>query len=115
MKVTERENRTVRFPFVEGDTLLLVDDIIYIETNRHKNLFYTKNGVYRIYRKLGDIEKDLAGMDFVRIHQSFLVNMQYIEKISSYVMRLTTGEELSVPKSRYQYVKKEYMRYQEEM
>lgn len=115
MKEAGRESRMVRFSFVEGDTVLQADDIIYIETNKHRNFFHTQKGLYRIYRKLGDIEEDLAGMDFVRIHQSFLVNMRYVDRISSYVMRLTTGEELSVPKSRYQQVKKEYSRYQEEI
>lgn len=114
MKEIRRESQTVQFQFVEGETTLKVDDIIYIETNKHKNLFYTKNGIYSIYRKLNQIEEDLSGMDFVRIHQSFLVNMRYVEKISSYIMRLTTGVELSVPKSRYQHVKREYALYKGE-
>ncbi len=48
-------------------------------------------------------------MGFVRIHLSFLVNMRYIAKISSYVLTLTTGKEISVPKSRYAQVKRQYM------
>lgn len=113
LKKAERENLTVQFQFVEGETTLKVDDIIYIETDKHRNLFYTQNGTYSIYRKLNDIEQEFDGMDFLRIHQSFLVNMRYIEKISSYILRLTTGEELSVPKSRYQNVKKVYSLYKE--
>ena len=97
------QKRVVLFPFVEGDIPLALDDLIYIETCRHKNLFYTKNGVFSIYRKLG----------FLRIHQSFLVNMQYIRKISSYLMTLTTGKELSVPKTRYPNVKKQYQQFQD--
>ena len=113
MKENKREKQTVRFQFVEGEAILKVDDIIYIETNKHKNLFYTKDKTYSIYRKLNEIEEELAGLDFVRIHQSFLVNMRYVDKISSYIMRLTTGEELSVPKSRYQYVKQTFSLYKE--
>ena len=105
--------RVVLFPFVEGDIPLALDDLIYIETCRHKNLFYTKNGVFSIYRKLNEIEMELNGMGFLRIHQSFLVNMQYIRKISSYLMTLTTGKELSVPKTRYPNVKKQYQQFQD--
>ena len=47
-------------------------------------------------------------MGFVRIHQSFLINMRYIGKLSSYVMVLITGKEISVPKSRYPEVKRQY-------
>ena len=39
-----REERVVEFDFVEGNVRLRVDDIIYIETSRHKNVFYTAGG-----------------------------------------------------------------------
>ena len=39
-----REERVVEFGFVEGSVRLRVDDIIYIETSRHKNVFYTAGG-----------------------------------------------------------------------
>lgn len=103
-----REERVVKFGFVEGNMRLRVDDIIYIETSRHKNVFYTAEDTYSIYRKMDELEEELAGMGFVRIHQSFLINMRYIRKLSSYVMILTTGKEISVPKSRYPEVKRQY-------
>ena len=92
------------------DDILREDDIIYIETSRHKNVFYTAGGgkTYSIYKKMDELEAELAGMGFVRIHQSFLINMRYIGKLSSYVMVLTTGKEISVPKSRYPEVKRQY-------
>ncbi len=101
----------VEFSFVEGQVRLQTDDIIYIETAKHKNVFYTKKQAYTIYKKMDDIEEELVGFGFVRVHQSFLVNMRYIEKISSYVLRLITGKEMSVPKSRYQEVKRAFALY----
>lgn len=59
-------------------------------------------------KKLNEIEEELKEYGFLRIHQSFLVNMRYIQKISSYVLTLKNGKELSVPKSRYQEVKRKY-------
>lgn len=103
-----QEERVVEFGFVEGNIRLKVDDIIYIETCKHKNVFYTQGQTYSIYKKMDELEQELEGMGFVRIHQSFLINMKYIEKISSYVMILTTGKEISVPKSRYTEVKRQY-------
>ncbi|MCH5251011.1 MAG: response regulator transcription factor [Lachnospiraceae bacterium] len=107
----EQETRTIEFPFVEGKIRLKINDIIYIETARHKNVFYTKEGSYNIYKKLDEIEKELRDFGFVRIHQSFLVNMRYVRKISSYVLTLMTGKEISVPKARYAEVKKQYTLY----
>jgi len=108
-------NQSVRFEFVGvGTVTLKTEDIIYIETDRHRNLFNTRTKIYSIYKRLDEIESELSGLGFVRIHQSFLVNMRYIEKISSYRLRLTNGVELSVPKARYKYVKKEYALFKEE-
>lgn len=104
----EQDAQVMDFSFVEGNVRLKLSDIIYIETARHKNIFYTKNGNFQIYKKLDEIEKELREYGFVGIHMSFLINMRYIKKISSYVMTLTTGKEISVPKSRYAEVKRNY-------
>lgn len=93
------------FSFVEGKTCLQAEDIIYVETSRHKNLFITKNGIYSLYKKLDEIEEQLYPFGFIRVHQSFLVNMRYVERINSYVLYMKDGMEISVPKSRYSYVK----------
>lgn len=109
----KNESPMLEFSFVEGKISLRAEDIIYIETSRHKNFFYTKTQVYSIYKKLSELEAELETYGFVRIHLSFIVNMQYIEKISSYILRLTNGKEISVPKSRYAQVKKKYAAYKE--
>ncbi len=103
-----QEERMVEFDFVEGNMRLKADDIIYIETSKHKDVFYTQGRTVSKYKKMDELEEDLKGMGFVRIHQSFLINMKYVERISSYIMILTTGKEISVPKSRYQEVKRQY-------
>lgn len=107
-KDSEKTAETFWFPFVEGDTLIAADELIYVETDRHRNLFHTAGRVYSIYRKLDEIEQQLDGAGFVRIHRSFLVNMRYIRRISSYICYLKTGEQISVPKPRYPYVKKQF-------
>lgn len=110
----QKTSRVLEFPFVEGRIKICADDIIYIETSRHKNVFYTEKGTYSIYKKLDELEAELTDMGFVRIHLSFLVNMRYIAKISNYVLTLSGGKEISVPKSRYQEVKRKYALYKGE-
>ena len=109
-----KNSRILEFRFVEGMIKLYADDIIYIETELHKNVFYTEKGTFQIYKKLDELENELKNMGFVRAHLSFLVNMKYITKISSYVMTLTTGKKIPVPKARYAQVKREYMLYKGE-
>lgn len=111
MAEIKKIGKILEFHFVEGTIKLHIDDIIYIETERHKNVFYTEKGIFQIYKKLDELENELKDMGFVRAHLSFLVNMKYITKISSYIMTLTTGKNISVPKARYAQVKREYMLY----
>lgn len=112
-KNMEQHDLTIEFSFVEGRQSLRIEDIIYIETFRHKNLFISEAQTYSIYKKLDEIQQQLSELGFVRAHRSFLINMRYIEKISSYVMTLTTGKEISVPKARYQEVKRIFSAYKE--
>ena len=111
MEELHKKDCYVEFSFVEGQIRLQTDEIIYIETAKHKNVFYTKKQAYTIYKKMDELEEELGCFGFARVHQSFLVNMRYIEKISSYVLRLITGKEISVPKSRYQEVKRKFALY----
>ena len=102
------------YHFVEGDETLETECVFYIETKGHKNYFHLTDGrLLGIYRKLDELEEDFSGSGFLRCHQSFLVNMRYIEKISSYVLTLENGEQLSVPKARYKDVKKRFAAYQD--
>ncbi len=111
-----KNRRILEFRFVEGTIKLYADDIIYIETELHKNVFYTEKGTFQIYKKLDELENEFndRAKGFVRAHLSFLVNMRYITKISGYVMTLTTGKKIPVPKARYAQVKREYMLYKGE-
>ncbi len=40
------------------DDILREDDIIYIETSRHKNVFYTAGQTYSIYKKMDGLRAD---------------------------------------------------------
>ncbi|MBZ4649977.1 LytTR family DNA-binding domain-containing protein [Thermosipho sp. (in: thermotogales)] len=60
---------------------LSFDDILYFEYF-DKNIFaITKNDEYVIkhYKSLGSLEKDLP-QNFVRIHKSYIINLNFIEK-----------------------------------
>ena len=42
LREIRQEEQVVEFGFVEGNVRLKVDNIIYIETSKHKNVFYTE-------------------------------------------------------------------------
>lgn len=102
----------INFSFLEGEKWLYTDNIFYVESQRHKAVFFyldEKMENYHIYEKLDVIEERLSGYGFLRIHKSYLVNMKHICRISNYTVYLDNGEELSVPRLKYQAVKEEFV------
>lgn len=106
--------RQISFSFIEGEKKLYTDNLLYVESKKHKSVFYYQEEhltKYQIYEKLDDIEKVLNGAGFLRLHKSYLVNMRHIRKISNYIAELSTGEELPIPRIRYQAVKQKFVEY----
>ena len=104
--------KQVTFSFIEGEKRLYTDNILYVESRKHKSIFsYMDERLikYQIYERLDMIEEKLAGHGFLRIHKSYLVNMKHICKISNYMAYLDTGEELPVPHLKYRAVKEEFV------
>ena len=66
---------------------------------------------YQLYDKLDAVEERLQGYGFLRIHKSYLVNMRHIRRISNYRAFLDTGEELPIPRLRYQSVREAFVAY----
>ena len=68
-----------------------------------------------MYGQINDLELTLSNYDFIRTHQSYLVNLEHVEKINNYSLYLSNGEEVPVTKSRYSEVKETFLQYKEKM
>ena len=92
-----------RFCFqFDGETIALpLCDIRYFESDRRILLIHTAQQAYKTYRKLDEVEQALKKKDFVRCHQSFLVNAHGIQKVGATALTLKTGEIIPVSKRRY--------------
>ena len=100
------------FDFHNGTKNVSLERILYIESRLHKLDFYIMEdqlNKYSLYGKLDEIN------DFIRIHQSYLVNMKHIEKISRYEVLLNNGMKLEIPKARYKFVEETFVAYKGEI
>lgn len=96
------------FKYKEGIKEIPIERILYIESRLHKLEFHIMENelkIYTMYETLNQVEKELEGNSFARIHQSFLVNVKYIREVSRYKAVLCNGIELAIPKARYHQVK----------
>ena len=107
-------HKTKTIDFCGGSCEVLVNQIMYIESNKHKLLFHIIGKDpedYSIYSTLNDVEKEYIEADFLRVHQSYMVNMKYISKLVRYYVILENGERISIPKVRYREVADSYIAY----
>ena len=119
--IMDKLNYTVaikKFDFKEGTKEVSLERLLYIESRLHKLEFHVMEDdmkIYTMYETLNALEDRLAANKFVRIHQSYLVNIKYIKNVIRYKVVLTNGVELVIPKVRYTYVKEQFISYQGEV
>lgn len=85
--IKQRSNY-VRIPYSE---------IIYVESKNSKCILHRTDGrCYTVYKRLDEIEGELAvDPRFLRCHQSYLVNMDYILQVDKQ-FRLSTGDSVMI-------------------
>lgn len=119
--IMDKLNYTVakkEFDFKEGTKEVSLERLLYIESKLHKLEFHVMEDdmkIYTMYETLNALEERLEANEFIRIHQSYLVNVKYIMNVVRYKVVLTNGVELAIPKVRYTYVKEKFISYQGEV
>lgn len=106
------------FSFKEGIRKMSPEQIVLIESNLHVLQFHVisqmKVKTYTMIAKLNDIQEQLTDAIFVRIHQSYLVNLKYVKDVSNYQVILWNGDVLPVSRPRYKDVKENFLLYEGE-
>lgn len=100
-----KEVRRVALPTLEGLELVRVDKILYAEADSNYTHFHLHQGSKIIIsRTLKQVEEMLTQhSEFLRIHQSYLVNLNYIERYrkgSGGSVTLSNNAVLSVARNR---------------
>lgn len=106
-----------QFAFIEGKKEININKILYVESSLHKSYYYILEKEilrYSIYEKLNQIEEKLKKHGFIRIHQSYLVNIKQIGLIKNYKLIFNNGLELPVSKSKFKAAKEAFMEYKGE-
>ena len=87
-----------------------VREIYYVESNKHLLNIWCGNECYETRERLNDFAKRLPD-EFVRCHQSYLVNINRIRSLTSTGIKLFDGRELPVSRSRYRQTREALLRY----
>jgi len=97
----------------DGITRIDLQQLEYCEVLGRKLLFHLEDGA--VLENAGSLD-DLAGQlmqysNFFRPHRSFLVNMEYIQNISSRSIKMVNDAEIPIPHGKCSEIKNTYMEY----
>lgn len=76
-------------------------NICYIESDKRYLFIHKTDGIERVCMKLSDLESQMPA-NFVRCHQSYLVNLNRIIQMKGLLLTLSDGTRLPVSRSRRQ-------------
>ena len=95
LKIIKKRND--RFEFQQGKERYYVPmgDIVYMVSERRKIKVVTTKAAFEFYGKLKEAAKCLSG-DFIRIHQSYIVNKDYVFRYTYETVELMDGTVLTI-------------------
>lgn len=107
-----------KFNFKECTINISLEKIIYIESTLHKLTFHVWDGgtiiKYTMYETLNNVSKMFTD-DFMRIHQSYLVNLKFVKKLVGNDILLSNDKLLPIARSRLNEVRNRVAIYKGEM
>jgi DNA-binding LytR/AlgR family response regulator len=78
---SKRKNAKIALPTAEGLTFIKISDIVYLKASgNYTNIYMKQKQTLLVTRQLHEFEETLKDHNFFRIHNSTLVQMDYIEK-----------------------------------
>lgn len=112
IEVCRKERDTIVLTCDKEDTIISPACLAYVETHeRHLRLHMInyQPATLNCAKTMGQLEDLLINHGFLRVHQSFLVNMRYIRKMNSTGVWLNTGEKIPISARNYMELKKCYL------
>ena len=101
-----------RFLPVSGSMRKIVpQDIYYIEIMGRKCRVRLEKDEWDVSLSMTELEEMFSDQDFIRCHQSFLVNLHHVQSFSTSSMELTDGRHVPVSKHRIKEVRQAFFEY----
>lgn len=91
-------NKNIMVKVGKDNKKVNIKDINYIESEGRTIKINLNNDIIKVYGKISDIEDDL-GSTFVRIHKSYLVNMNRIVNYNFNKVKLDNGKVLPISRT----------------
>ncbi|QCT71975.1 LytR/AlgR family response regulator transcription factor [Eubacterium maltosivorans] len=101
LRIKKEKPKRVKFKDAEnGDYYVDLNDVIYIEAMHRKCRVVCVKRAFEIKEIISDLAQRLPG-NFLRIHRSYIINMDYVTDCHRYQVNMVKGIQLPIPVKRY--------------
>lgn len=96
---------------VNGEMIkLTTGSIVYVEVFSHSCILHTTQGTIETKISISELESKL-GKDFIRVHRSYLVNLEQIKKIAKTEISMENGSVVPLSRRKYTDVNMAFIRH----
>ncbi|MDF9845322.1 MULTISPECIES: LytTR family DNA-binding domain-containing protein [unclassified Paenibacillus] len=112
----EKERKKILFIQQKKNQIMIpFKNIIYLESNCRKIIVHTKEENLEYYSTLNHEENKLFCDEFIRIHQSYIVNLFYVKQLNAKKLILLNGQELPISEKQSTTVKSNFLNIRREL
>ena len=111
LRIIREKRNYIRFTNKLKDMIFYYDEVECIESRRRKIIVHTEKRDYEFYGSLSQIEEDIKGSMFVRVHNSYLVNLEKLREVERESVTLRSGLKVPITRTYKQEFNKAYQKF----
>lgn len=106
------KDRSIIVKMEDGEKRLYYSEIMYYETEARKLKIHLSSGkILSVWKTIKEFSSEINDERFIQLHSGCVVNVKYIDEISSFDVTLDNSERLIVSRRRVKDVKEELLKY----
>lgn len=101
-RMRDQAQKKLTFEVIGGtsrEIALSPKEILYFERSKRRTQIHTTWGTYEVWDKIGDIEKRLPELDFVRCHNSYIVYLPAVRELTMTSIIMKDETEIAVSRN----------------
>ena len=104
-------NKIFTVKVLEGDAVIKADNVKYVRALKNYVEICCKDGVVSGYDSIKELEDRVKETTLLRIHKSYLANLQYVSDVSYYNITMLDGTVIPVGRMYYKEFREAYFAY----
>ncbi|MCL2595787.1 MAG: LytTR family DNA-binding domain-containing protein [Promicromonosporaceae bacterium] len=99
-RLRRRSSDTVMLQVSGGVVRVPTEDIVFLESAKHRTIVHTIDGLHSVTGPLKNLEAELDGKPFFRCNSGYLVNLRHVLAVNAGSAQMVGGHDLLISRAR---------------